>query len=84
MTRYGKINLLGMLLLPVAATVAAQIESGNETITVVKELLMGLVLISVGGRVGVGDRPVEQRDAVVAFEVGRVGQDQVGVGDHLG
>ncbi len=30
------------------------------------------------------DRPVEQRDAVPALEIGGVGQDQVGVGDHLG
>ena len=34
-------------------------------------------------RVGGGDRPVEQRDAVPALQIGGVGQDQVGVGDHL-
>ena len=38
----------------------------------------------VGRAVGVGDRPVEQRDAVPALEIGRVGQDEVGVGDRLG
>ena len=37
----------------------------------------------VGGGVGLGDRAVQQRDAVVPFKVGGVGQDQVGVGDHF-
>ena len=37
----------------------------------------------VGCGVRVADRPVQQRDAVVAFQVGGVRQDQVGVGDHL-
>ena len=30
------------------------------------------------------DRPVEQRDAVPALEIGRVGQHEIGVGDRLG
>ena len=30
-----------------------------------------------------GDRAVEQRDAVPTLQIGRVGQDQVGIGDHL-
>ena len=37
----------------------------------------------VGGAVGVGDRPVQHRNRVEAFQVRRVRQDQVGVGDHL-
>ena len=37
----------------------------------------------IGGAVGVGDRPIEQADRVVAFEVGRVRQHQVGVRHHL-
>ncbi len=32
---------------------------------------------------GAADRPVEQRDAIPALEIGRVGQHQIGVGDHL-
>ena len=39
--------------------------------------------IASAARVGVGDRAVEQRDRVEAFEIGRVGQHQVGVRDHL-
>ena len=34
--------------------------------------------------VGVADRPVEQADAVVAFQIGRVRQDEIGVGHGLG
>ena len=37
----------------------------------------------VGGGLGLADRPVEQRDAVVAFEIGRVGQDQVRIGHRF-
>ena len=33
--------------------------------------------------VGLGNRPVEQRDAVPALEVGGVRQNQIGVRDHL-
>ena len=33
---------------------------------------------------GFRDRPVQQADAIVAFQIGGVGQDQVGVGHHLG
>ena len=33
--------------------------------------------------IGVRDRPVEQRHGIEAFQVGRVRQDQVRVGDHL-
>jgi hypothetical protein len=38
----------------------------------------------VGRGVGLGDRAVEEADAVVPFEIGRVGQDEVGIGRHLG
>ena len=38
---------------------------------------------AVGDRVGLADRPVEQRNAVVALKVGGVGQHQIGEGDHL-
>ena len=37
----------------------------------------------IGGPVGRADRPVEQADAVPAFEIGRIGQHEVGVGHHL-
>ena len=33
--------------------------------------------------VGCRDRPVEQRDCVIALEISRVGQDEIGIGDHL-
>ncbi len=38
----------------------------------------------VGHGVRLADRAVEQADAVMPFEIGRVGQDQVGIGHHLG
>ena len=38
----------------------------------------------VADRIRLRDRPVEKRNAVVPLEIGRVGQDQVGIGDHLG
>ena len=38
----------------------------------------------VARRVRLGDRPVEDRDAVPPLEIGRVGQDEIGVGHHLG
>ena len=37
----------------------------------------------IAGAIGIGNRTIEQGDRVEAFEVGRVGQDQVGIGDHL-
>lgn len=51
MTRYGKINLLGMLLLPVAATVAALIVFGNRTDTLVTVFGLNLVPMLIGGLV---------------------------------
>ena len=51
MTRYGKINLLGMLLLPVAATVAALIVFGNRTDTLVTVFSLNLVPMLLGGLV---------------------------------
>ncbi len=38
----------------------------------------------IGRSFGRGDRPVEQRNAVVAFQIGGIGQDQVGIGHHFG
>lgn len=51
MSRYGKINLLGMLLLPVAATVAALIVFGNRTDTMVTVFGLNLVPMLIGGAV---------------------------------
>ena len=34
--------------------------------------------------VGMADRPIEQADAVVALEIGGVGQHQIGIGNRLG
>ena len=38
----------------------------------------------IGDQIGLADRAVEQRDGVVALQIGGVGQHQVGEGDHLG
>ena len=51
MSRYGKINLLGMLLLPLAATVAALIVFGNRTDTMVTVFGLNLVPMLIGGAV---------------------------------
>jgi len=51
MTRYGKINLLGMLLLPVAATVAALIVFGTRSDTLVAVFGINLVPMLIGGLV---------------------------------
>ena len=37
----------------------------------------------IGGMVGLADRPVKQANTVVAFQIGRVRQDQVGIGHHF-
>ena len=37
----------------------------------------------IGGQIGFADRTVEQRDAVVPLQIGRVRQDQVGIGHHF-
>ena len=34
-------------------------------------------------RIGLADRPVEKRDRIMPFEIGRVGKHQVGIGDHF-
>ncbi len=51
MTKYGKINLLGMLLLPVAASVAALIVFGTRTDTLVTVFGLNLVPMLIGGLV---------------------------------
>ncbi len=51
MTSYGKMNLLGMLLLPVAASVAALIVFGNNTPTLVTVFSLNLVPMLIGGLV---------------------------------
>ncbi len=51
MTSYGKMNLLGMLLLPMAATVAALIVFGNNTPTLVTVFSLNLVPMLIGGLV---------------------------------
>lgn len=51
MTRYGKINILGMLLLPIAASVAALIVFGTRTDTVVTVFGLNLVPMLIGGLV---------------------------------
>ena len=38
----------------------------------------------IGRCVSLGDRAVKQADAVMALKIGGVGQDQIGIGDHLG
>ena len=49
MTRYGKINLLGILLLPLAATVAALIVFGIRTDTLVTVFGLNLVPMVISG-----------------------------------
>lgn len=51
MTSYGKINLLGMLLLPVAASVAALLVFGNRTDTLVTVFGLNLVPMLISGLV---------------------------------
>jgi len=51
MTRYGKINLLSMLLLPVTASVAALIVFGPLTGTLVTVFSLNLVPMLIGGLV---------------------------------
>ena len=51
MTSYGKMNLLGMLLLPVAAAVAALIVFGLRTDTLVTVFGLNLVPMLIGGLV---------------------------------
>ena len=51
MTSYGKINLLGMLLLPVAASVAALIVFGTRTDTLVTVFGLNLVPMLISGLV---------------------------------
>ena len=38
----------------------------------------------IGRRIGLRDRSIEQRDRIEAFEIGRIGQHQIGVVDGLG
>lgn len=49
MSRYGKINLLGMLLLPVAASVAALIVFGTRTDTLVTVFGINLLPMLIAG-----------------------------------
>jgi hypothetical protein len=51
MTNYGKLNLLGMLLLPVAATLAALIVFGDRTDTLVTVFSLNLVPMLIAGLV---------------------------------
>jgi hypothetical protein len=51
MTSYGKMNLLGMLLLPIAATVAALIVFGTRTDTLITVFGLNLVPMLIGGLV---------------------------------
>jgi hypothetical protein len=51
MTSYGKMNLLGMLLLPLAAAVAALIVFGLRTDTLVTVFGLNLVPMLIGGLV---------------------------------
>ncbi len=51
MTSYGKINLLGMLLLPVAATVAALIVFGTDKPALITVFILNLVPMLIGGLV---------------------------------
>ena len=51
MTSYGKLNLLGMLLLPVAASVAALLVFGNRTDTLVTVFGLNLVPMLISGLV---------------------------------
>ena len=49
MTSYGKLNLLGMLLLPIAASVAALIVFGNRTDTLITVFGLNLVPMLISG-----------------------------------
>lgn len=49
MTSYGKLNLMGMLLLPVAATLAALIVFGTRSDTLVAVFGINLVPMLIGG-----------------------------------
>lgn len=49
MTSYGKLNLLGMLLLPLAATVAALIVFGTRSDTLIAVFGINLVPMLIGG-----------------------------------
>jgi len=51
MTNYGKLNLLGMLLLPVAATLAALIVFGDRTDTLITVFGLNLVPMLIAGLV---------------------------------
>ena len=51
MTSYGKINLLGMLLLPLAASVAALIVFGADKLALITVFSLNLVLMLIGGLV---------------------------------
>ncbi len=51
MTSYGKMNLLGMLLLPIAASVAALIVFGSNTPTLVTVFGLNLVPMLISGLV---------------------------------
>lgn len=51
MTSYGKITILGMLLLPAAATIAALIVFGARTDTLVTVFSLNLVPMLIGGLV---------------------------------
>lgn len=51
MTSYGKLNLLGMLLLPVAATVAALIVFGSRSDTLIAVFGINLVPMLISGLV---------------------------------
>ena len=51
MTSYGKINLLGMLLLPVAASVAGLIVFGTDKPALITVFILNLVPMLIGGLV---------------------------------
>jgi hypothetical protein len=51
MTSYGKINLLGMLLLPVAASVAGLIVFGTDQPALITVFILNLVPMLIGGLV---------------------------------
>lgn len=51
MTSYAKLNLLGMLLLPIAAAVAALIVFGNRTDTLITVFGLNLIPMLIGGLV---------------------------------
>ncbi len=51
MTSYGRLNLIGMLLLPLAAVLAALIVFGTRTDTLVAVFAMNLIPMLIGGLV---------------------------------